>query len=168
MTKLFPLIALLAQGCLVSEATRSIYVDKAFSPAEAADIQSAADAWSGATGGAAQIRLVFEWDTADCTGCRTIRRVESRDHPFAGYTQPYEFMGVETSEEITLWIYPTMPPLRDTVLHEFGHHLGLGHLTDPASAMFFKVDPAARHCLTASDVSAYCDTHGCVERRPCM
>jgi hypothetical protein len=154
---------LFATGCA---AQGPFYVDYHFSPAEKAEIQSAADAWAVATGGLATVDFV--WDARIGDQSRTIVRVEGVDPEKAGREEHIPYV-VGTGRS-TIQLLPDQcdkdhVELRRVILHEFGHAFGLHHDTTPGAVMY-PDDDKAGDCVTAGDLMAYCAANSCPDGMP--
>lgn len=153
-TILFLVLAgLLGLGC-AREAGSTLFVDEAFTADEVRQIQEAADLWEVASGGRAHVDLVFGAHVSKVpTPTRrylvrlTLADAAASENPdVRGDNIAVTWTNHQTNAWELILVVPERlgsphvdaPPttLRETVAHEFGHHLGLQHVADPRALMF--------------------------------
>lgn len=176
----------LLSGCFAGE---TVYVDRNFTAEEEADIQYAADEWSRATGGHVHIDLAFGsavgWNEPHKRVLlRTTRAAaQAQGLDAAGSEAGFDFIACPTCAGIgdrdfeVIGIERDQIPLsdrghfRETLLHEFGHHVGAFHVDDPNAVMtpVFYYANKPMECLRAADLDTYVQATGepAADMRPC-
>lgn len=171
-------------------AKTTLHMDVDFTPEERADADSAADTWSKQTGGQAKIDLVYDLDFNDPIGLvrlqdanvvvrreswmEAVKEADSETNCHGcvlgwmnagGLHNPwgYQIHGAFVVDRIN----PS--DLRQVMLHEFGHALGVPHVQAVQGIMY----PIAVHgklaCLRRVDITAFCSVNACDSRKtyPC-
>lgn len=145
MFRYVALFVFLLTGC--SSVSEVFYVDSDFSADEQAQIQQAADAWEGATSGQVHFDLVFgvpvDPTYGSAWGRRVIARVSQaeidRNTEILGIVDGA--IGVDLRNEEKYELIALVPPrlyafsLRQILMHELGHHLGMEHIQNETALM---------------------------------
>lgn len=152
------ILALALVGCGAGD---TVYVDKAFTPDETADIRSAFQEWQDRALALADV--VYGADVSSGqTGKRMVLRVTGIagacvDRPACVWTSRYPIGHAVETERVLLWpegmaAYDEKPDaFRRVLLHELGHHFGIDtHDTGEHTVMH----DLAEH-ITPADVAAY-------------
>jgi hypothetical protein len=152
-----------ATGCLGD----AIYVDERFTAEEEQTIREAADAWSAATNGKAQVDFIFgqRVDLND-TGRRVMVRAGARaaENSFELVREGDPGGRHESWDSEVIVIVPERMDgidMKYVVTHELGHHFGVHHVSEVTAIMYFQPNPKSAHCLTRQDLSAFCGANAC-------
>jgi hypothetical protein len=136
-------------------------IDPGFTPDERALVEQAMHAWQRGTGG----RVCFEPGGRDLVVERIDRaeQLQPRDPDWAKH--------VALTEKGHIWLVePRVPDpgvFRALMIHEIGHHLGLGHVEDtPLTYMHSSIDDTPEELrehgrLPPRDARDYCAAHRC-------
>jgi hypothetical protein len=178
---LLALVVALVAGCTAPIAG-PWYVSAKFSPIEEQHIAEAARAWEAASLDGVHIDLVFGADVEPTVGSATGRRIIAKvtDAEWAASdiddVQPVGLGVTETVREPSysyqaMLLNVAIPParFRATVMHEFGHSLGMVHVHDaralmcgdrPDCALDARDRFVAGGCIGSADVAELMRGHG--------
>jgi hypothetical protein len=155
--------------------------DVEFTMEERWSIQKAASTWAIQTSGMAQITIIWDLDFSDTEGLG--------EHQDAGHSVILRLTSDTTDEDEGVlayagsggvhnpWGKPVLVALivdrmdicdilvencfTNTIIHEFGHALGIPHVGTPAAIMYPSQLSRPHTCLTQPDLSAFCEVNVC-------
>lgn len=161
-----------------------LHADKDFTVAEREVMYSAAAIWSRQTSGVADIQLVFDVDFESLMGLQEhvknghnlVLRAESwmdmviREDASVGHGVVLGWMtagGIHNPGRLPVTGVFVEDRLEDrnvalqTVIHEFGHVLGLPHVPSVQSIMYPGIIRSRKACLKRPDLAAFCQVNDC-------
>jgi hypothetical protein len=166
----------------------TLHMDTAFTAEERVDALQAAETWRKQTNDLARIVLVFDLDFDDLIGmnklftqgANLVVRRDSEDPVVQASDEESECVGcvlgwmnsgglhgighqpIHGAFIADRLVNDRFPSLRvQVMLHEFGHVLGLPHVTSIQAIMFPGVIPGRTSCLKKPDLVAFCSVNEC-------